>query len=857
MAEKKKTSKNTISRRDFLFASGAVIAAGALSACTPKTSTETVVNTVTSTKTVTNTTTQTAPAQTTTVTGAPVTTTVTGAPITSTKTVTSTVTATPIVTTPTGISGTYTATSQGFAGVVSTTVVLTNSVITKVTAEGANETPDRGGIALTKMPAAIVAANSTKVDVVTGATITCNAILRNVDSILQKAGLVKPPAAVKMKAGTYVGEGWGFDWIEPVRVAITVSETKLLTIQVIEKTVNRDEPLILKAAEDLLIPRMIDKQSVTIDSITGATGSSTGVKLATKDALIKALKAGGSDQSAIQNFYKDSEKITKAVTLNYKVVVTSLGGAGCAAAMSAVEQMKAKGMPVSVLAVETAGKYGGTAANCGEPFGCNPPRFKAAYNGGKDFCDYASLYDNWTNAYAHGACKKEMVKLMMDESGKTIDWLHFDHGFLFTTGMAGFAPNTWIDKFQYVYITNKGTGQGLPADAVFGDRSTSVGKYFDRIVKDFTDAGGKYMLETTCYQLIYDAAKNKVTGVKARGYDGTEYVINADVVIMAGGGFGGSDEMEKKYLGTKYYPLNSPWKLWGMAQNKGQMIQSAIDNGAATFNIEMVPIIHFSGIDPLTKYPTYYRDGLEERMQEQNTWSLNDIPVFLASNSAAMQVGKNGKRNYNEAGGSNENFKGGPVFYTIYGSDYIDGIAKSGFAGNVGAFTRSTKVWGFGGYPCKVPVPQIYEVLDSAVAIGTVFKGDTLELLAANMGIPAATFVAEVNKYIGFCKAGKDDDFAKPAASLVSNINKGPYYAFKYYPTPYATCAALDVDTNINVLKKDGTVMKGLYACGNDSGGVLYAPDKPYAGYGGCALGWAYTSGRLAGISSTTYLATL
>jgi succinate dehydrogenase/fumarate reductase flavoprotein subunit len=89
--------KKLISRRNFLVAGGAVIAAGALSACAPKTTTETVVstvtNTVTNTKTATSTVTQTAPTQTTTVTGAPVTTTKTATTTTTAppQTVTSTV----------------------------------------------------------------------------------------------------------------------------------------------------------------------------------------------------------------------------------------------------------------------------------------------------------------------------------------------------------------------------------------------------------------------------------------------------------------------------------------------------------------------------------------------------------------------------------------------------------------------------------------------------------------------------------------------------------------------------------------------------------------------------------------------
>jgi uncharacterized protein with FMN-binding domain/succinate dehydrogenase/fumarate reductase flavoprotein subunit len=833
---KQKKIKNLVSRRDFLVAGGEAIAAGAF------------------------TTTQTAHALTTTAIPSPGsatdTATTTAREARAATAAARTVVSTTANTSP--ISGTYTAASQGFGGVVTTTVTLTDSVITEVTAEGPNETPDRGGAAFKSLPANIIAANSAKVDVVAGATMTSNAVLRNVDSILQKAGLVLAPAAVVMKAGVYVGEAKGFDWIEPVRVAITVSETRLLTIQVIDKGLSREEPLILKAAEDLLIPRMVDKQSVTVDSIAGATGSSSGLKLATKDALIKALRAGGSDGSAVKNFYQDSGKVNKTVNLNYGVVVTSLGGAGCAAAMSVAEQMKRRGMPVSVLAVEVAGKYGGTASNAGEPFGVNPPRFKAAYNNGHDYCDYESLYSNWTNDYAHGACKKEMVQLMMDESGKTIDWLHFDHGFLFTAAMAGFGSNAWLDKFQYVYITNQRTGQGLPRSAVFGDRSSCVGRYFDRIVKDFTDAGGTYMLETECHQLMFDPAKNKVKGVKARGYDGTEYVINADVVILAGGGFAGSAAMEEKYLGNKYYPLKGVWKLWGMAQNKGRMLQSAIDNGAATFNIEMVPCTHFSGsADIITRYPVYYRDGVNERTQKQQTWSLNDIPYQLGSNSAAMQVGKNGRRFYNEAARMDDFWKGGPFWFTIYGSDHIDTLAQKGFAGNPNTFTQSTYVYGFGGYPCAVPIPQIYEVLDTAVEKGFVHKANSLEALAAQIGVPAPDFTAEVKKYLEFCATGKDIDFGKPSAKLVSNINRAPYYAIRYCPTPYSTVAGLDVDTNINVLKKDGTVMNGLYACGNDSGGVLYAPDKPYAGYGGCALGWAFTSGRLAGISAVKYLAGL
>ena len=185
MAKKRKPerSKKSVSRRDFLVASGEVIAAGAF---TRAQTAQAVTTALTSSRVPTTKT---------------VAATVTGGPVTAAA-----IQSVPTTTAASTISGTYTAASQGFGGIVTTTVTLANNLITQVTAEGPNETPDRGGAALKQVPAAIAAANSTKVDVISGATMTSNAILRNVDSILQKADLVKAPAAINMKTGTYVGK---------------------------------------------------------------------------------------------------------------------------------------------------------------------------------------------------------------------------------------------------------------------------------------------------------------------------------------------------------------------------------------------------------------------------------------------------------------------------------------------------------------------------------------------------------------------------------------------------------------------------------------------------------------------------
>lgn len=761
-----------------------------------------------------------------------------------------------------GSDGVYSASVLGFGGDVEVTVTISGGKVESIEISGPNETPDRGGAAIERYKESLVGIESTEnVDIVSGATVTSNAVLRATEDCFAQAGLIARDGSLSMKPGIYVGEGMGFDWVEPVRVKIEVDETSLLSIEVIEKGLNREEPLILKAAEDLLIPRIVESQSLDVEAITGATSVSNGIKAATEDALKKAIRAAGSDASAVEHFHVAVRPEEATVELEYDAVVCGMGGAGSAAAMSLAEQMQAAGRPVSVLALETAGKYGGTAANAGTPFGINAPG-TLARNGGEPWCEVETLREDWLAKYSDGTpCKVDCVDLILNESGTTIDWL-ISHGFVLSDPQSYFGSNpAWQCGYNYIYKSNMEEDIDYATeypDYVFGDRSSSVGQYFDSMAKDFVDAGGEYLLETTAYELMYNTETNAVEGVKAYSKaTNTYYTIHAKVVVLATGGFAGSQEMIDRYLDNPYYPNQAgEWNVWGMRQNKGQMIQSAIEQGAGTYNIDMPICVHFKTIDSyLTEYPTYYRDGLEERMQEQNMWSLNDVPMILGFDRNTLQVGPDGKRHFSEAG-MFDFWQAGPVWYTIHGSDYIDNLAENGFAGEPGTYSSSTKVFGQGGYPNAHPIPQIYEVLQTAEAKGTAFIAETLEELAEKTGMPVSDFVDQVARYKGYCESGVDEEFGKSADNLLADrLQYGPYYAIKCNPTPYATVAALDVDTNINVLSADGvTEIAGLYACGNDSGGVIYSNTKPYVSYGGVALGWAFTSGRLAGIHAVEYL---
>lgn len=84
------------------------------------------------------------------------------------------------------IPGTYTAVAMGM-GEITVTVTVDEEKILSVTIEGPNETEGVGSHAVEELPAKIVAANSTQVDGVSGATITSDAIKLAVKDALSQA----------------------------------------------------------------------------------------------------------------------------------------------------------------------------------------------------------------------------------------------------------------------------------------------------------------------------------------------------------------------------------------------------------------------------------------------------------------------------------------------------------------------------------------------------------------------------------------------------------------------------------------------------------------------------------------------
>lgn len=82
---------------------------------------------------------------------------------------------------------------------------------------------------------------------------------------------------------------------------------------------------------------------------------------------------------------------------------------------------------VNVLAIDKAGRYGGTSSLTADFFAINPEQYKKEHNGGADYVDKAALRADWLS-YTQGDAKEALVDLLLDNSGSTLDWMVYEHG---------------------------------------------------------------------------------------------------------------------------------------------------------------------------------------------------------------------------------------------------------------------------------------------------------------------------------------------------------------------------------------------------------------------------------------------
>ncbi len=172
--------------------------------------------------------------------------------------------------------GVYVGTAQGFKNPVEVEVTVQGGKITAVKAKH-KDTPEVADEAATEIPKRIVAGQNWKVDAVAGATVTSDAIMEAVKAAI-------PDTSLKIDAvadGTYTAEGEGFNG--PVKVSVEVAGGKVLSIKVIS---HKETEYVSDPAFDGIPAAVIEKQTVEVDTVSGATYTSE----ALIEAITKALE---------------------------------------------------------------------------------------------------------------------------------------------------------------------------------------------------------------------------------------------------------------------------------------------------------------------------------------------------------------------------------------------------------------------------------------------------------------------------------------------------------------------------------------------------------------------------------------
>lgn len=155
--------------------------------------------------------------------------------------------------------------------------------------------------------------------------------------------------------------------------------------------------------------------------------------------------------------------------------------------------------------------------------------------------------------------------------------------------------------------------------------------------------------------------------------------------------------------------------------------------------------------------------------------------------------------------------------------------------------------------PVKAANVSIVET-QKYVAAGLWHTADTLEELAAKIGVPGDRLAATVARFNGFAAAGVDEDFGRgeeafdrafsAGASPLVPIDAPPYHAAQFGLSDLGTKGGLRTDAAARVLDTAGDPIPGLYAAGN----TMAAPSGLAYPGGGNPIGTSMLFSHLAAL---------
>lgn len=625
------------------------------------------------------------------------------------------------------------------------------------------------------------------------------------------ANILNIPEDVTFEPGEYTVTAPGHNGDLPMVVTFSSDRIESIEIDSSGESAGIADVVFTRIPQEI-----VEGQTLNVDIISGASVTSHGVI----DGVAKAIKLAGSNPDILKKRPKAADQPkAEEVELSADVLVIGGGGAGLSAAATALQEGK------KVILLEKFPAIGGNTVRTGGPLGAANPEWqnKFAALPGEDTTlkamlemDESEIDEEYLADFR--TLKQQIQDYLNEVEGK--DKYLFDSTIWhrIQTYLGGKRTDLQGNVIYGQYDLVKTMTDNAP-DAVKWLAEVGVAFDWDKVEmpvgmmwrrghkpkenqgyafvaalqKYIEQNGGQIITDTSVKELLVE--DGKVVGVIARGLRNKKVTVRAGGVVLATGGFGANTKMLKQY-NTYWSEIDDDIKTSNSPAITGDGIKLGESVGADLVGMGFTQMMPVS--DPNT-------GGLFTGLQ---------VPP-----ANFVMVNQEGKRFVNEYESRDKltqaAIDNGGLFYLI-ADDEIKKTAMN---------TNQAKI-------------------DKEVAEGILYRADTLEGLAEQLGMDPAVLVDTVAKYNSYVTDGKDPEFGKNVFDL--KVEVAPFYATPRKPAVHHTMGGLRIDTEAHVLDKNGSIIPGLYAAGEVAGGI-HAGNR----LGGNALADIFTYGRIAGANAS------
>lgn len=596
-------------------------------------------------------------------------------------------------------------------------------------------------------------------------------------------------------SGEFTGTATGMG---EVSVTITLTDGVITGCEIVgdSETEGIGSVIVENAPEEI-----VSGNKGAIDVVSGATITSNAVN----EALAAALAAAGLDAADFTGSGDAAAAEDRVVDTD--IVIVGAGGAGMTAAIAAANEGK------NVVIVESQAMVGGNSVR--STGGMNATKTPAQDE--NEFAESAGVEKTLETAASEWAGNEAITALADTVAGQWAEYQanpvgYFDSVELMEldTLIGGHGTNdpalvealcsnsadaiAWLSE-QGIELTSVSSFGGASVKRIHRPvdsegKTISVGSYMIPLLQaKCEELGVEFIMNTTANEILTDA-NGAAVGIAATDKNGAAVTVNAKAVILATGGFGANLDMV-----VEYKPDLAGFMTTNAPGAQGQGIDMAVAIGAGTVDMDQIQI----------------------------------HPTVEANTAALITEGLRGD---------------GAILVNAEGNRFTDEVGTR----DVVSAAEIAQTGSYSWLVIDQAMADASSVIQGYIKNGYTVTGETYEELAEAMGVDAAAFAATMDKWNAAVAAGVDEEFGR--TSFANPLDTAPYYAIKVTAGIHHTMGGLTINPQTQVLAGDGTVIDGLYAAGEVTGGV-HGGNR----LGGNAVADFVVFGRIAGEQAAAYAA--